>query len=176
MEEERFYTIPLRKAFRASKRERAPKAVRIVRSFLQKHMKSDTVIIGKSVNEYIWSKGITNCPRRVKIHAKKDDNNRVLVELVGVDIKEPERALPKTEKKTEIETEVAAEDTKTAETTEEDLVKEQEKIEDAMEKQIAEAITEEPEKKAETPENKSEGNDNNKADSVHKKSEDGGEK
>ena len=48
---ERVYIIPLRDVKRVPRTIRSPKAVRLVREFLQKHMKSDDIKIDSSVNE-----------------------------------------------------------------------------------------------------------------------------
>ncbi len=95
--EERIYTIPLRQAFRVPRSRRAKKAVKIVREFLKRHMKVEEVVIGESINNYIWNKGLKKPPRRVRVHALIHDG-KVYTELLGVDIKLPEK---KEEKKKE---------------------------------------------------------------------------
>ncbi|RJS67998.1 hypothetical protein CW680_00760, partial [Candidatus Bathyarchaeota archaeon] len=37
--EERIYTVPLREAWRSPRQRRAPRAIRILRSFIERHMK-----------------------------------------------------------------------------------------------------------------------------------------
>ncbi len=68
---ERVYIIPLRDAKKASKRLRAKKGVGVVRKFLKRHMKADSVNISSGLNEYIWSRGITNVPPKVKVKASR---------------------------------------------------------------------------------------------------------
>jgi len=46
---ERIYVIPLRKVKEAPRTVRAPKAVRVVKEFLQKHMKSEEIKLDASV-------------------------------------------------------------------------------------------------------------------------------
>jgi len=92
---ERVYTIPLRKAYRAPKTKRANKAIRYVRSFLQRHMKTDAVLIGQSINEIVWKNSMANPPRKIKIHVEKDNEGIVRAEMFGVPIK---KDVPKKEK------------------------------------------------------------------------------
>lgn len=86
---ERTYTIPLRKQFlKVPRWRRTEKALVAVREFLQKHMKSEEVKIGPSINEFVWKHGIRNPPSRVKITTSKDDKGVVKAELFGLKAKE----------------------------------------------------------------------------------------
>jgi large subunit ribosomal protein L31e len=78
---ERIYTVPLGRAWVAPRYRRAEKAVSILRKFVQRHMKSETVVIDPSVNEAIWSRGITNPPRKIRVNLSKDDEGTVTVTL-----------------------------------------------------------------------------------------------
>lgn len=78
---ERVYVIPLRDAKKAPRTKRSPKAVRLVREFIQKHMKSDEVILDASVNENIWERGIQKIPPKIKVKATKEDDGSVIVTL-----------------------------------------------------------------------------------------------
>lgn len=79
---ERVYTIPLRrKTVKVAKYKRGPKAVRLVREFLKKHMKSDNIKLNKDVNEFIWARGIKHPPAKVKVKAVKDEAGLVTVSL-----------------------------------------------------------------------------------------------
>lgn len=80
--EERIYTVPLRHAWYASVKKRTPRGVRILRKFIKKHMKTDTVIISTEVNEKMWSKGIEGLPRKIRIRAVKDEDRVVTIYLV----------------------------------------------------------------------------------------------
>ncbi len=87
--EERFYTIPLRKAWIYPRKKRAPKAARIIRSFVLKHMKVRTeaegeeepehLVIDNEVNEILWSRGIEKPPRKIKVRVVKDREGVVTV-------------------------------------------------------------------------------------------------
>ena len=91
VKDEKIFTIPLREVFEKSRRRRAKLAVNVVRSFLKKHMKSEEVKIGVSINKSIWARGIQKPPRKVKVHALKTAAG-VYAELVGADIKPPTEA------------------------------------------------------------------------------------
>jgi large subunit ribosomal protein L31e len=78
---ERVYVIPLRDAKRVPRTKRSPKATRVVREFIQKHMKSDDVKMDASVNEKIWERGIQKIPPKIKVKATKDEDGSVLVTL-----------------------------------------------------------------------------------------------
>lgn len=81
---ERTYNVPLRKEFqKAPKYKRAKKAITALKQFLQKHMKSEDIKLGKYVNELIWQRGIKNPPHHVKIQVLKDEENIVYAELEG---------------------------------------------------------------------------------------------
>ncbi|MBU7047874.1 MAG: 50S ribosomal protein L31e [Theionarchaea archaeon] len=83
--EERVYVVPLRKAKRVPRRKRAPRAVRELRSFLQRHTKTDTIVIDKSLNERLWSRGVQKPLPRVRVKATKrveEGEEFVVAELV----------------------------------------------------------------------------------------------
>ncbi len=79
---EREYNVPLRKEFlKAPKYKRANRAVRAVKDFVAKHMKSNDVSVGKFLNLEIWKNGMRNPPGKVSVKAVKDDSGKVTVEL-----------------------------------------------------------------------------------------------
>lgn len=84
---DRQYVIPLRKALKAPRTRRAPKAVKLVEEFLMRHMKGTEVKMGTSLNEALWKDGIKNIPARIKVHAVRDDNNVVRCDLPQVAIR-----------------------------------------------------------------------------------------
>jgi len=96
--EERFYTIPLGKAWLMPPNKRAPKAIRIIRDFVKRHMKLEAkaegeeeeaepkrLIISNEVNEKVWSRGIEKPPRKIRIRAAKDKDGNVTVYLAEGD-------------------------------------------------------------------------------------------
>ncbi len=80
--DERIYTVPLRKAYwTGSRLRRSNRAVRVLREFVERHMKPEELLIQPEVNEVIWSRGIQKPPRRVRIRATKNSDNLVRVYL-----------------------------------------------------------------------------------------------
>jgi len=79
------FTIPLRKEIlKAPTYVRAQKAVRAVRQFVQKHMKSEDVKIGRFLNMELWKGANRHPPARVKVKAKVvegKEGKHVMVEL-----------------------------------------------------------------------------------------------
>jgi len=83
-DEEKIYVIPLRRIFSGfPKYKRANKALRGVREYLEKHLKTDKIRIGKGLNDEIWKHGIKEPPHHVKVSAKKDKDGIVSAELFG---------------------------------------------------------------------------------------------
>ena len=83
--EERIYTIPLSKAWISPRKKRAPRAIRILRSFIMRHMKPDSISISGEVNQQIWRRGIEKPPRKIRIRAAKDQDGKVSVYLAEAD-------------------------------------------------------------------------------------------
>lgn len=84
---ERTYVVPLRKEWlKAQRYKRAKKAVIGLRKFLQKHMKSDDVRLGKHLNLELWKHGIRNPPSKVKVNVSKDEKGVVKAELFGAPV------------------------------------------------------------------------------------------
>jgi large subunit ribosomal protein L31e len=82
---ERSYNVPLRKEYmKAPNWKRTPKAVKALKQFIQRHMKSDDVLIGKYANLLLWKNGIKKPPHHIKVNAVKDDKGTVKVELVDL--------------------------------------------------------------------------------------------
>jgi large subunit ribosomal protein L31e len=80
--DERIYTVPLRKAYwTGSRLRRSNRAVRILRKFVERHMKPEEVVIQPEVNERIWERGIQKPPRRIRIRATKNSDDLVRVYL-----------------------------------------------------------------------------------------------
>lgn len=133
---ERTYNIPLRREWlKAPRWKRTKKAVKAAREFLQKHMKSENIKLGKHLNESIWKHGGKNPPHHVKVNVTKDEEGTVIAELVGAPKEEVKEEKPKKPVKPEEKKEEAKEEKK------EEKV---EKKEEAKEKVVEEKKKEEP--------------------------------
>ncbi|MBI4146617.1 50S ribosomal protein L31e [Candidatus Woesearchaeota archaeon] len=101
---ERTYVVPLRKEWlKAPRYKRAKRAIGALRSFLVRHMKSEDLCIGTSINLEIWKHGIKNPPGKIKINVLKDDKGVVMAELFGA----PKPELKKEEEKKSVVQKVA---------------------------------------------------------------------
>ena len=82
--EERFYTVPLGRVWISPRQKRSPKAIRVLRAFVVKHMKveEDSVRITNDVNEKVWSRGIEKPPRKIRVRVTKDSEGIVTVRPV----------------------------------------------------------------------------------------------
>jgi len=69
---------------------RAEKAIRLIRQFAKRHMKSSEIKIENQVNQAVWSRGIQKAPRKIRVLMKKDKDDVVTVSLVGL-VEEEER-------------------------------------------------------------------------------------
>lgn len=82
MPEERVYVIPLRIAKGVQRYRRSRRAVKVVREFLKRHMKSDRIKLDNALNRKIWERGAEKPPSRVRVRAVKGDDGSVEAFLV----------------------------------------------------------------------------------------------
>ncbi|PIU61087.1 hypothetical protein COX58_00785 [archaeon CG_4_10_14_0_2_um_filter_Archaea_38_6] len=92
----RKYTIPLAKDYlRVPFTKRAKYALVTIKKFLEKNTRVERgkVLIGEELNQHIWSRGIKNPPRRVKVEVKKRGEDELIVNLEGasLEIKKKEK-------------------------------------------------------------------------------------
>lgn len=82
-EDERIYTIPLRKTKNVARTKRTPHAIRSIKRYIAKHMKSDlsAVWIDPPVNEKLWSQGIESPPSKIRLRAKRVEEDLIEVTL-----------------------------------------------------------------------------------------------
>ncbi len=79
--EERIYNLPFRRVWTTPRWKRTPRAIRMLREYVRRHMKVENVVISNEVNEQIWSKGMSKPPRNLRIRAVKDKEGKVIVYL-----------------------------------------------------------------------------------------------
>ncbi len=77
----RIYTINFSKAWLTPKHKRTDRVVNMIKEFAIKHMKSSQIKIDQELNRYIWEKGKTNPPRKVRVRIVKDEDDQVIVSL-----------------------------------------------------------------------------------------------
>lgn len=93
----RIYTINLSKAWLTPKHKRTDRVVNMIKEFAIKHMKSSQIKIDQELNRYIWEKGKTNPPRKVRVRIVKDEDDQVIVSLYEDIVHETESTELKTE-------------------------------------------------------------------------------
>ncbi|MBD3207456.1 50S ribosomal protein L31e [Candidatus Bathyarchaeota archaeon] len=81
LSEERIYTVPLGRAWVAKNNKLTVRAVKVLKKFVQRHMKPTDIIIDTTVNEALWANGIRNPPRKIRVRLEKDDDGVVTVFL-----------------------------------------------------------------------------------------------
>ncbi|MDI6866374.1 50S ribosomal protein L31e [Methanoculleus sp.] len=78
---EHIYVIPLRDVKRAPRRKRCNTAIRDIRAFLVRNMKSEDVKLDRSINEKVWERGSEKPPRKIRVRAMKFEDGQVQAEL-----------------------------------------------------------------------------------------------
>ncbi|MDI6819742.1 MAG: 50S ribosomal protein L31e [Candidatus Hodarchaeaceae archaeon] len=77
MPEERIYVVPLRAARKAPRHRRTPRAVKVVREFLKRHMKSENIKLNEGLNRKLWERGIERTLPRIRLRVVKQDDGSV---------------------------------------------------------------------------------------------------
>ena len=77
------HVIPLRDAWKGSRLRRARSAIRIIREYVKRHTGANKVVISNRLAEAIWSRGVQNPPRRVRVELVREDEETVSVRLEG---------------------------------------------------------------------------------------------
>ena len=124
----RIYTINFSKAWLTPKHKRTDRVINMIKEFATKHMKSSQVRIDQELNRYIWEKGKTNPPRKVRVRIVKDDDEQVIVSLyedVILDTESRDKPVSDDEKEpSKTELEESGSDTKTTTKSKDDVVEE----------------------------------------------------
>jgi len=90
---ERVFTIPLTVTKQIPKTKRAPRAIKEIKDYVRKHMTDKAaaeqqeegerkdVWLDHKLNELIWSRGIENPPRKVRVKAIRFEDGLIEVSL-----------------------------------------------------------------------------------------------
>ena len=78
---ERLVTIPLRKGWLKKTRiKRTPRAIREIRGWVERHLKTRDVWISPRINEKLWDSGIKKPPARIRVKVVLEEGKaRVLL-------------------------------------------------------------------------------------------------
>ncbi|MEE8403572.1 MAG: 50S ribosomal protein L31e [Candidatus Hydrothermarchaeaceae archaeon] len=79
---ERIFVIPLRDVKKVPKSKRVQKAVKYIRKYVSKHMKTEDVKLSDGLNKLIWKRGIREIPSKIEVKASTSEDGGVLVTLV----------------------------------------------------------------------------------------------
>lgn len=110
----RIYTINFSKAWLTPKHKRTDRVINMIKEFAIKHMKSSQIKIDQELNRYIWEKGKTNPPRKVRVRMVRDDDDQVIVSLyedIVVDNEARDKSIDKKEEGNENNLEESESDT-----------------------------------------------------------------
>ncbi|KAH7823705.1 putative 60S ribosomal protein L31-1 [Monocercomonoides exilis] len=95
-------TINLHKACHAiSFKKKAPRAIKTIRNFAKKYMRTRDVRLDTKVNSYVWKTGIKNIPRRIRVSFERklsedeDAKDKYYVLVKHVPVKSFHYLLPK---------------------------------------------------------------------------------
>jgi large subunit ribosomal protein L31e len=87
---ERVFTVPLTVTKQIPKTKRAPRAIKEIKDFVRQHMidkgsdkeeQLKDVWIDFRVNELVWSRGIENPPRKIRVKAIRFEDGLIEVSL-----------------------------------------------------------------------------------------------
>ena len=78
---EHIYIIPLREVKRSPRWKPGNTAIKDIRAFLERHMKSADVKLDRSINEKVWENGSGKPPRKIRVRAMKFEDGQVQAEL-----------------------------------------------------------------------------------------------
>ncbi|KAL3132461.1 60S ribosomal protein L31 [Trebouxia sp. C0010 RCD-2024] len=72
----REYTINLHKRLhKITFKKRAPKAIKEIKKFASKHMRTSDVRVDVKLNKAVWSRGIRNVPTKLRIQISRKRND-----------------------------------------------------------------------------------------------------
>lgn len=77
--EEKFYDLNLRRIWNSPREKRTPRAVRFLRDYVARRMKTDDVSLSEDANHMLWKRGTSKPPRKIRVRAVKDKEGKVIV-------------------------------------------------------------------------------------------------
>ncbi|MCV0373691.1 MAG: 60S ribosomal protein L31 [Nitrosarchaeum sp.] len=97
---ERVYTINLGKALISQSQHRAVRAINMIKEFARHHMKIEDIKIEEDLAHQIWSKGVRNPPRKIRVRMSKTDEGYVLVSPYDEEVEDSKKESKETKKET----------------------------------------------------------------------------
>ena len=78
--EEKFYDLNMRRIWSVPPRwKRTPRAVRFLRNYVSRRMKTDDIAISEETNQILWARGMSKPPRKIRVRVVKDKDGHVIV-------------------------------------------------------------------------------------------------
>ena len=69
---ERVYTINLGKVLLSQSQHRAVRAINMIKEFARHHMKTEEIKIEEDLAQQVWSRGVRNPPRKIRVRMSKN--------------------------------------------------------------------------------------------------------
>jgi len=79
---ERIYTIPLRSVKKAPRWKRSNLAIRLIREYLERHTKSDSIGLDSRINEKVWERGSQKPPSKIRVRVTEEKKDVIKAELL----------------------------------------------------------------------------------------------
>lgn len=72
------HVIPLKRIYFGRRKNRADRAIRFVKKYINRHFKeAEKIVIDRAVNEYVWSRGREKPPRRIVVEVRYDRESKI---------------------------------------------------------------------------------------------------
>lgn len=74
-------TLPLREVFKWTRTSRTPRAIRIIKKYLKRHLKKKDgqIIISQKLNELLWCRGKKKTLRKIKVLVQQTDKQIIKI-------------------------------------------------------------------------------------------------
>ncbi|MEM0000743.1 MAG: 50S ribosomal protein L31e [Desulfurococcaceae archaeon] len=73
------HIIPLRRVYFGRRKNRADRAIRLVKKYLARHYKeAEKIAVDPALNNYVWSRGREKPPRKVVVEVRFDKESKTL--------------------------------------------------------------------------------------------------
>lgn len=69
---ERIYTIPLRAVKKAPRWKRSNRAIRLILEYLERHTKSDRIVLDSGINVKVWERGSKKPPSKIRVRVTEE--------------------------------------------------------------------------------------------------------
>ncbi len=93
MVDAKVYVINLGRLYWSGRSARASRAMKTIRKYLERHLKTDNIILDESINEYVFSRSYDKPPRRVAVRVYPvDKEGKVFKATLAIPLEEEKPA------------------------------------------------------------------------------------